>query len=283
MNRGQGPQAPALLRPRRKVVADRNRPALASRFAGTHHLGPTAGMTAFASIGATGSGRRARGQVVRFTIDDGGNAAPRGQTIERVFVDVPFDTWTMHPPIHSNHRVAASGSRLCLGELRGNRSVGRVTLVGSKIQAEMGQEVLAIAPRCRKGMSIGKDRDAAPASVRPDAVIEAIGCAIDVGPGVRIAAGRHGGRAIDGRCVGVRRGTAGAAGAVTSGATIPAGHATRAGGSAGGRGSTFSVAAAAREPAATEDATRAGDSAGAGGSTFSGGAAVLGGAAGAGR
>ncbi len=68
-------------------------------------------MTGFASIGATGSGRRGRGQVVRSPINGGCDTAPRVHTIERVFVDVPFNTWTMHPPIHSNRRAAASGSR----------------------------------------------------------------------------------------------------------------------------------------------------------------------------
>ena len=57
MNHGQAPQAPALSRPRRKVVADGNGSALASRFSGTVDLSPTARMTRFASISATGSGR----------------------------------------------------------------------------------------------------------------------------------------------------------------------------------------------------------------------------------
>src|ERR1017187_8844604 len=100
VDRGQGPQAPALLRPCREVVADGDRPALARRCPGARHIGPTARMTGFASIGAARSGRHARGDVVQRPINHHRDAALRYIAAERVFVDVPLDTRAMHPPIH---------------------------------------------------------------------------------------------------------------------------------------------------------------------------------------
>src|SRR5262249_23415474 len=112
VNRCQGPQGPALLRPRREVVADSDCPALAGRCARARYVGPTARMTGFPSICAAGSAGRAGGQVVCRAVNDGCDTAPRREAIERIFVDVPFDTWAVHPPVHPNGRKAAGRSRL---------------------------------------------------------------------------------------------------------------------------------------------------------------------------
>src|ERR1017187_3704944 len=109
-------------------------------------------------------------------------------------------------------------------------------------------------------MNIGKDGDAPAASIRPDAIIEAVGRAIDIGSCVGIAAAWHGGRAIDGGCSAVYRDTATVRGAATSRATIPAGVATSASDAAVARGSTFSGAAAARDATAAGGAARTGSS-----------------------
>src|SRR5664280_1778923 len=91
VNRDQVPQTPALLRPRRKVVANGNCRALASRRPDTPQLSPRARMTGFASI-ATGSGRLVRDQVVCTPINGGGDTAPLCRhSSERVVDDVPFN------------------------------------------------------------------------------------------------------------------------------------------------------------------------------------------------
>ena len=159
MNRGQVPQGPALVRPRREVVTNGDCAALARLFSGARHVGPTAGMTGFASIGAPRSGRGARADAVIRPIDGDGGAVAVQRT-ERVFIDVPFDTGAMHPPVDSNHGPAARGSRFRLDELRPDRSESRVSLGRVPIQTDMRQEISGGGPRCTKSMSITEGRNA---------------------------------------------------------------------------------------------------------------------------
>ena len=157
-------------------------------------------MPALASIGATGSGRLHRFQVVRRPINGGRDTATPSQIIEGVFVDVPFNTRAVRPSVHSNHRPGW-GSSCCLNldEFCRYCSVGGVGFGGSEIQAEMGQEICRAGhPRCTKRMSIGKVGDAPPASALPDAVAEAVSLAITIVSAAYSTAARHSRRAIDG-------------------------------------------------------------------------------------
>ena len=55
----------------------------------------------------------------------------------------------------------------------------------------MSQEITTIVPGCTKRMSIGKGGEASPASIRPDAITEAVGGAINIISGLRSTAARH--------------------------------------------------------------------------------------------
>lgn len=85
VNHGQLPERPTLLLPCRKVVTDRDRPALASGLPSTFHLGPRTRVTGFASIGATGSCCGGAAQVIRAAVNGSCNIAPAVEAIVRVF------------------------------------------------------------------------------------------------------------------------------------------------------------------------------------------------------
>jgi hypothetical protein len=104
------PQWHAVGGPRGKVLADRNCPALALRLPDTPVLRPLALTIQLrrraASIGATGSSRHDRVQVVHPVINGHlaqRSAHPTWNAIERVLDDVILDTWIRsRPPIDSD-------------------------------------------------------------------------------------------------------------------------------------------------------------------------------------